>query len=293
MLPELFLSRFITVVPFGLEPQECFKAKKFRSFRINVLKATNAEIIQELASQQIACQSVGWYGDAFIVSTDDAKRLLESPLSATGKIYAQGLESMLAAIVLGPKAGDHVLDLCAAPGSKTTQIAAMMGNQGLIMANEPVRDRFFRLKAVVDLLGAQVKLTSKDGRFFRGEASFDAVLVDAPCSSEGRFCVDHPKSHAFWSLRKVHEMAHKQKGLLLNASRLVKKGGTLVYSTCTFGREENEDVVTWFLNKTAGQFRLDPIDVPGITTYPSSIPACLRVMPNDIMEGFFLAKFSS
>ena len=208
-------------------------------------------------------------------------------------VYAQGLESMLAPIVLGPKPTWQVLDLCAAPGSKTTQIAALMKNQGIIYANEPVRDRFFRLKAVVELLGANVKLTSKDGRSFRGDGAFDGILVDVPCSSEGRFCTDKPKSYAFWSVHKVHEMAHKQKGLLLNASRLLKKGGTLVYATCTFGKEENEDVVDWFLQKMEGQFKLQPIDLKGISIYPSSLPLCVRVMPGELMEGFFLAKFSS
>ena len=293
MIPEEFIERFSRIVPHEGDPRSCFLAKKFRSFRVNALKADRVGIFTQLRTQGIHFQEVPWYPDAFIVDLIHAKQLLTSPLCVQGMIYAQGLESMLAPIVLDPRPGWQVLDLCAAPGSKTTQIAALMDNQGNIMANEPVRDRFFRLKAVVELLGAQVKLVSKDGRSFRGDGTFDGVLVDAPCSSEGRFCVDNPKSYAFWSKHKVHAMAHKQKALLLNAGRLLKKGGTLVYATCTFGKEENEDVVDWFLQKTEGQFKLESIDLKDVPTYASSMPPCVRIMPGEFMEGFFLAKFSS
>lgn len=292
-LPEKFVERFKQIVPCGVSIEDLFKEKPFKSFRINTLKTSHAQIWVYLQDLKIAYQTVAWFPDAFVVNQVDGAKLLASSLCLQGNIYAQGLESMLAPLVLDPKSGWHVLDLCAAPGSKTTQIAALMGNQGQIFANEPVRNRFFRLKAVVDLLGVQATLTSKDGRFFRGDKMFDGILVDAPCSSEGRFSIGRPKSHAFWSVRKIHEMAHKQKGLLLNASRLLKKGGTLVYATCTFGPEENEDVVTWFLKQTKGQFSLQTIQMDNIKTYPSSLPACLRVMPTDTMEGFFLAKFKA
>ena len=115
-----------------------------------------------------------------------------------------------------------------------------------------------------------------DGRRFRvKEQLFDRILVDAPCSSEGRFKYDNPKSYAYWNLRKIKEMAHKQKGLLLNASRLLKPGGVLVYSTCTFAQEENEEVVDWFAKKSQSmQFQ-----------------SMQRIYPDGRMEGFFIAKW--
>lgn len=292
-LPQEFLHHFSQTVPCQGDVFEYFKPKTYKSFRVNTLKMKRDDVWAYLKEHDIPFQEVSWYADAFIVDIAHSAPLLESILCQHGMIYAQGLESMLAPIVLDPKPGMHVLDLCAAPGSKTTQIAAMMNNEGSIMANEPVRNRFFRLKAVTELLEAKVKLTSKDGRFFRGEHLFDSILVDAPCSSEGRFSLDRPKSYEFWSVRKIHEMAHKQKGLLLKASELLKQGGTLVYATCTFGKEENEDVVDWFLKKTNGSFKLQPIEIKGVSSYPSTITGCLRVMPSDVMEGFFLAKFSS
>ncbi len=125
-------------------------------------------------------------------------------------------------MVLDPRPGQRVLDLCAAPGSKTSQIAMHMNNQGLLKANEPVRQRLYRLKSVLQLTGAKAQISSTDGRRLKEhEGLYDRILVDAPCSCEGRFIIDEPKSFAYWSVRKIKEMSHKQKGLLLNASRLL------------------------------------------------------------------------
>jgi 16S rRNA (cytosine1407-C5)-methyltransferase len=178
-----------------------------------------------------------------------------------------------------------------------------MNNQGTLKANEPVRQRLYRLKAVLQLTGAHAQITSTDGRRMEGHGElFDRVLVDAPCSCEGRFILDEPKSFAYWSVRKIKEMSHKQKGLLLNAGRLLRPGGTMVYSTCTFAPEENEEVVDWFLRKTEGRFALSPIRIDGVKTYPClthwqkrtydiGIRDAARILPNERMEGFFIAKF--
>jgi len=142
-----------------------------------------------------------------------------------------------------------------------------------------------------------------DARRFRPRNSFfDKILVDAPCSSEGRFQSGNPKTLAYWSSRKIKEMMRKQRGLLLAASRLLKPGGILVYSTCTFAPEENEGVVHWLLKKTKGTLRTESIDIPGVASYPvvtqwnkkefnGEITKCFRVLPNVHMEGFFIAKF--
>jgi 16S rRNA (cytosine1407-C5)-methyltransferase len=168
-----------------------------------------------------------------------------------------------------------------------------------------VTGRFFRLKSVCGLLGATV-VTCKlcDTRRFRpadGEL-FDKVLVDAPCSSEGRFKADDPDSVAYWSLRKVKEMSYKQKGILMSASRLVKPGGVLVYATCTFSPEENEEVVDWFLRKSEGQFCAEDAGIDGVPRLPclttwgkdvyhEDVLKCLRVNPDQTYTGFFVAKF--
>jgi len=209
----------------------------------------------------------------------------------------------LPVLVLDPRGGENILDMCAAPGSKTTQMAALMQNQGTIVAIEAVRNRYYKLKAVTSLLGVEnVIFKLMDGRSYRArEQLFDKILVDAPCSCEGRFKVEDPKTYRYWSLRKIREMTRKQKGLLLNASRLLKPEGRLVYATCTFAPEENEEVLNWLLKKTAGTIRVDKIHIKDISAYPArqqwqgktfdrQIENCLRILPDEKMEGFFIAK---
>ena len=304
-IPSLFLERLAQIVPL---PQQAigdfsFRAKQKTAFRVNTLKVSIDEVHGLLREEGITFDAVPWYAPAFLVETGAAKLLLQHALAAEGKIYAQALSSMVPAVVLDPQPGERVLDLCAAPGSKTTQIAAHMHNEGQLIANEAIKARFFRLKAVTALLGAKARLTMVDGRRYalrEDEPPFDRILVDAPCSSEGRFNAEDPDSVGYWSKRKIEEMSHKQKGLLLNAARLLKPGGILVYATCTFAPEENEEVVDWFLRKSDGRFFLEPVEVKGIARYPAlnawgkrcfaqGMEACLRILPDKQMEGFFVA----
>jgi NOL1/NOP2/sun family putative RNA methylase len=303
MLPNLFLDRVQHILPPETDLNSCFNPRPCRAFRINALKAQPQEVHAYLEQLGIHPKPIPWYPLAFAVEADAAQQVLGCPLVSQGKIYAQGLESMLPVFILDPQPGEVVLDLCAAPGSKTTQIAAHMRNEGTLVANEPVRGRFFRLKAVTELLGANVRLMMSDGRFLRQSHLFDRVLVDAPCSSEGRFLSTDEKTWSYWSLRKIHEMAHKQKGLLLNAGRLVKPGGTLVYATCTFAPEENEAVIDYFLRRNEQEFKVEAIKLPEVESYPClatygnkefdpMVNGCLRVLPNGRMEGFFVAKMT-
>ena len=299
MLPQPFLERLRSIIPVPLLPQveSSFSAKTHAGLRVNTLKVTPAQVKEYLEAMGVSWQEVPWCPYAFWVPVASLKEILASSWAAEGKLYSQGVESQIPVLVLDPQPGETVLDLCAAPGSKATQIAGHMKNEGLLVANEPVRDRFFRMKSVVDLMGARVTLKMVDGRRFDGRGTlFDRILVDAPCSSEGRFNTHEPKTTRYWSVRKVHEMARKQKGLLLNASRLLKPGGVLVYATCTFAVEENEAVVLWLLRKTQGRLSLEPIALEGVPSYPVQTPApeaarCLRVLPDGRMEGFFTAKF--
>jgi 16S rRNA (cytosine1407-C5)-methyltransferase len=235
-----------------------------------------------------------------------------------GLIYPQSLSSMLVPLLLGPKSGEYILDMCAAPGSKASQIFALMKgeqgeqseqserNEGQLTCLESVRKRFYKLKAVLSLLGASsVTCCLTDARKFDPKMQvFDKILLDAPCSAEGRFSLKESKSFAFWSIRKIHEMAYKQKGLLLHASRLLKPEGRLIYSTCTLAPEENEEAIDWLLRKTGGALSVVPLKFKGfgdIATYPcltqwgkktyhASIRECLRICPTREMEGFFIAQ---
>ncbi|WDC84105.1 RsmB/NOP family class I SAM-dependent RNA methyltransferase [Caloramator sp. mosi_1] len=168
-----------------------------------------------------------------------------------GYIYIQSLPSMIPPLVLDPKNGEKVLDMTAAPGSKTTQMAAMMNNEGYILANELDKIRCERLKYNVELQGASiVEVVNGRGEQLGDKypEEFDKVLLDSPCSGEGRFNIKDVKTYRFWSPKEVNRLSNLQKKLMLSAYKALKKGGIMVYSTCTLNRKENEEVLEWALN---------------------------------------------
>jgi len=302
-LPPDFELRLKEILP--QRPASIFWPRQYQSFRINTLKISVEDAHTLLSNRKIDFQKVDFCPYAIIVDTKRGHFKVSPFLDLVndGLLYAQGLESILPVMVLDPRPYQRVLDLCAAPGSKTSQIAMHMQNKGTLKANEPIRQRLYRLKTVLRLTGAQAQISSTDGRRLQEhEGPFDRILVDAPCSCEGRFIINEPKSFAYWSMRKIKEMSHKQKGLLLNAGRLLNPGGILVYATCTFAPEENEEVVDWFLCKTNGRFELTPMQMDGVKTYPCltqwrkrtydvRIRDAVRILPDERMEGFFIAKF--
>jgi NOL1/NOP2/sun family putative RNA methylase len=306
MLPQLFTERLSKIIPPEKLPSvlATFDCKRSVSLRVNPLKGTRQEFLDELQVKQIPSENLPWFKDGFILPGVESTEVSHWEASVQGKIYIQSCSSMLPAMVLNPQAEEIILDLCAAPGSKTSQMAALMGNHGRIIAVEPVRARFFRLKSVIHLLDVRIVETKcLDGRRFRPERDllFDRILVDAPCSSEGRFKTYDKKTIGYWSPRKIKEMVHKQRGLLLNACRMLKPGGVLVYATCTFAPEENEGVVNWVLRKADETITVDPIALPDVELYPSivewegksfdpRVAHCCRVLPTERMEGFFMAK---
>ena len=329
-LPELFLTRLQEILPAekyqnGLKS---FSKTDLLVVRVNTLKISKEKILEILKNLNIQCAWIPEVRDALRLENITLRELQETEIFKSGLVYCQNLSSMLPVMALDPGPGERVLDMCAAPGSKTTQIAAFMKNEGSIMAIEAIKDRYYRLKSVVDSMGVKIvsmrlmdarrfrPLISHDRRTFSREHSpsrhhrefsqnqdllFDRILLDAPCSSEGRFKTNDPKTYRYWSLRKIEEMVRKQRGLLLNASRWLKPGGVLVYSTCSFAPEENEGVLNWLFKKTQGKLISMPISFPKIETYPAitrwkgkifdpQITNCVRVLPDEKMEGFFIAK---
>ncbi len=311
-LPELFLTRLQKIVPPHKYHSclESFSSPHPLIVRVNTLKISREELLEFLRNNKIQFTEILDVKDALELHNISSRELQETRVFKKGYVYCQGLSSLLPAIVLDPKPGERVLDMCAAPGSKTTQMAALMQNKGSIVALEAVRARYYKLKSVVDAQGAEIVfLRLMDARRFRPPRAlpqpelefFDKILVDAPCSSEGRFKTSDPKTYAFWSLRKIKEMVRKQRGILLSASRWLKGEGVLVYSTCSFAPEENEGVVDWLLRKTQGQLETVPIELPRIETAPAflkwqrkdfhpQLEHARRILPNQKMEGFFMVK---
>ncbi len=303
--PSLFLERLRLILP----PREqeavlsCFSSPPALSVRINTLKIGREACLAALRGIGVCFQEVPWWPLALIIDPDSAGLITALGYFEQGWLYRQSLASMLPVLALDPHPGERVLDMCAAPGSKTTQIAALLEGRGTLVAVEAVRSRFYKLKAVAAGLGAgNITYCCMDARRFRSkDALFDKILVDVPCSCETRFKSAEPKTYEYWSLRKIKEMVRKQRGIVLSASRLLNPGGVLVYATCTFAPEENEGVVDWLLRKDKGTWDVVPLDFPGLETTPAltrwegrefdpRVAHCCRVLPTSKMEGFFMAK---
>jgi 16S rRNA (cytosine1407-C5)-methyltransferase len=258
--------------------------------------------LQQLRNDGLHPTPLEWRADAFVVPPEERRPLTESAANADGRLYIQNASSMAAPDLLDPQGTDWVLDLCAAPGGKTTHLAAIMANRGKISAVESVRSRFFRLRRNIELCGASnVRLYHKDGtRLWRlCPEQFDRVLVDAPCTGESRIRVAEPGSYRYWSKRKVSEMASKQTRLLSSAVQCLKPGGVLLYATCSFSPEENEAVVSKVLDRFDGALDTRPLALPVANWQPGfaqwegmgfrrELCRSVRILPDKVMQGFFI-----
>lgn len=305
-LPPLFLRRLehiLTPHHFACY-QRALITEKMTSFRVNTLKADVEKIIDELKELNFLLEPISWCPDSFYLPASQKNLLTKHPLLYKGYIYIQNSSSLFATIVLNPQPREEILDLAAAPGGKTLHIAALMHNQGRIAAVEPVKDRYFRLKANVNNAEADiVKIYRKDGITIGRlvPERFDRVLLDAPCSSEGRFNLNEPRTFAFWSEKKILEMARKQKQLIHSAIQALKPQGILVYCTCSFAPEENEMIIDHALKKWGEKIEILPFDVPFSNYQPGLLswkeirfsPAmkhAIRIIPDNKMNGFFICK---
>ena len=300
MLPSVFLSRLSQIISAqDLESVlTSFETAQVTAFRLNTHKAPN------LPAFNFPVHSVDWQPNVFYVTEEHRTALLASSAFQNQQIYVQNLSSMLPPLLLNPQKTDQVLDLCAAPGSKTLQLSCLMENEGHIAAVEVVRNRFFKLQANLKAQGAtNVRTFLKDGAWVwkNRPNHFDKVLVDAPCSTEARFRTNEPESYAYWSERKIKEMVHKQEKLLSSGIKCLKEGGELLYSTCSFAPEENEGVLSKVLFSFEGQIETIPIDLPfenvqqpltawrGKAFHPE-VKHSRRILPTSQMESFFVAK---
>lgn len=229
--------------------------ERYTTFRVNYLKSNEVEVEDELVKNGLEFEKVritesNFNFNAYVIYNKNEKDLSKLKIYEDGKIYVQSISSMIPPIILRPEPGERVLDMAAAPGSKTTQMAAMMNNEGYILANEIDKFRCEKLKYNVEKQGASiVHIINKDGTQLNNSAkSFDKILVDAPCSGEGRFIVSNKKTYEHWSLKMQKELVEIQKKLLSNAINLCKINGTILYSTCALSLAENEKVIDWAIN---------------------------------------------
>ncbi|NDJ57987.1 16S rRNA (cytosine(1407)-C(5))-methyltransferase RsmF [Enterobacteriaceae bacterium 4M9] len=300
-LPRAFLDAMRDAMPadydFDAFIAACQRPLR-RSLRVNTLKISVEDFLARVAPYGWQLTPVPWCAEGFWIERDDEETL---PLGSTaehlsGLFYIQEASSMLpvSALFAGDNAPLRVMDMAAAPGSKTTQIAARMGNQGAILANEYSASRVKVLHANISRCGiSNVALTHFDGRVFGAALpeAFDAILLDAPCSGEGVVRKD-PDALRNWSLQSNHDIAATQRELIDSAFHALRPGGVLVYSTCTLNRQENQQVCHWLLERYPGAVEIMPLGELFEGADRALTPeGFLHVFPQVFdCEGFFVAR---
>lgn len=271
---------------------EGYQTKRKTTLRINTIKSNIEEIKKELEKEKIEYEIVKWSKEALIIKNADEKTIQEMKIYKNGKIYLQSLSSMLPPIILKPKEGTDILDMAAAPGGKTTQIAALTNNKAHITACEKNKIRAERLKYNVDKQGATCVFTmQKDSRFIDDFFSFDQILLDAPCSGSGTLEYNDANIEKYFTEQLIERSSKTQKTLLSKAIKLLKPEHEMIYSTCSILDCENEDVVTSVIKN--GNIEIVPINFEGmekLPILPTKILGTLCVKPTDLYEGFFVAK---
>ena len=269
-----------------------YAAQRVVTLRANPLKTDAQTVRERLAAQDIETSPVPWYADAMIVRGAREDALTGLDLYERGEIYLQSLSSMIPPLLLGAKPGENVLDMAAAPGGKTTQIAALTGNQAMVTACEMNKIRAERLRYNVQRQGAtRVTVMNIDSRNLDDLFSFDRILLDAPCSGSGTVQLGSPRSKGQFSREFLSRTTKQQKALLHKALRLLRPGCEMIYSTCSVLAQENEEIVSRVLRKTGALIvPLELAAFDSVPRLPVSIPGTLCVAPDELHEGFFVAK---
>ena len=262
------------------------------TLRINPLRVTREEALAQLRQAGAVLREVPWYADALVVENLREEALQALPLYEVGGIYLQNLSAMLPPLLLQARPGETILDMAAAPGGKTTQIAALTGNQALITACEKNNVRAQRLQFNLQRQGAtRVNVMQEDARHLDDLFSFDRILLDAPCSGSGTVLLAEGEPQRRMTPDWLKKTADTQRALLQKALRLLKPGHEMVYATCSILRMENEDVVRRALSR--GDAELLPIDTAlagQLPQLPTTLPGTLCVCPDGVHEGFFVAR---
>jgi 16S rRNA (cytosine1407-C5)-methyltransferase len=266
---------------------------------VNTLKGETGGVVKTLKGRGVELEPVPWCPTGFwFRGGEDLGKSIEH---FQGLFYLQDAASLLPPEVLAPTGDGIGLDAAAAPGGKTTHLAALMGNRGALVANEVDAHRTRVLRFNLNRMGvANAAVSTLDmSRLLDTGAIFDGVLLDAPCSCEGRIGVD-PESLRLWKPARVRKLSQLQERLIENCYALLAPGGVLVYSTCTLAPEENEGVIDGLLKKhrdaEVDEIRVDVRHSSGVTewsgeAYDGRVARCVRIYPQHHgTQGFFTAR---
>ena len=294
VIPELLAT--LLEEQYGAETarriQEGYTHRRPVTLRVNPLRTTRPEVEAQLTQAGLTWENVPWYGDAMIIRGAREDALQALPAYEQGGIYLQNLSAMIPPLVLRPQSGETILDMAAAPGGKTTQLAALSGNQALITACEKNKIRAERMQYNLEKQGAsRVGVMMEDARRLDDLFSFHKILLDAPCSGSGTIALLEGEPQRRMTRDWLNKTAATQTAMLQKALHLLKPGHEMVYSTCSILRMENEDVVRKCLARANAEVL--PIDhelLNHVPQLPVTLPGTLCVCPDEMHEGFFVAR---
>ncbi len=307
LLPAEAIERFRLILNSEdyLATLRSFSQPKPVVFRVNTLRSTVEEVLEEIESAGLVVSSIPWCPLGYKLESGTIRDLQALRCAKDGWIYIQAASSMAAAHAMQLKEGMSVLDMCAAPGSKTSQLAAALNNTGIMVANDRSKKRLYRLREILqwqNVINVEV-LCGSGERLGKSHADcFDRVLVDVPCSGEGRFRLDRPIRIEKWNVQAIRRLAKLQEQLLIAALRCVKVGGKVVYSTCTFAPEENECVLDRVLTRHSIAAKVLPFPKELVPTssrtsltewkgkkFVHDLSGAIRIVPDKNTTGFFVA----
>ena len=287
-IPQFFLEMLITQYGEELTREILGGYEKQRNvtLRVNTIKTNKEKIENKLREAKIEAEDVKWFEDGLIIKNVREDAIKKLDIYENGEIYLQSLSSMLPPIILEPKQGENILDMAAAPGGKTTQIAALTQNKAFITACEKNKIRAERLKYNLQKQSAGcVNVMQEDARKLSDFFSFDKILLDAPCSGSGTESV----FSAEFSKELINRISKTQEELLRKALKILKHGGEMVYSTCSILAQENEEILKKVMKSFNAEIvPITPLD--GIPLLPSTLKGTLCIKPTELYEGFFVAK---
>ena len=295
---ELFIER--TSRAWGMTSQEAAQllaTQYATTIRINPLKVRKSTLAN-LKKQYPTLIKLEWLDNAYVVDSLDLKPSL-LPEFANGEIIIQNPASFIPVLELQPQQSDTILDVCAAPGGKSSHIAALTNNKARLTLNDTSRTRFFKMKKLMEKMNVVADYSLRDGRILSkdyGANSFNKILIDAPCSGEANITVAKSST---WSMATIKRLHNLQERLLSDAFSMLQPGGRLVYSTCTIAPEENEIVINNLLRHQSNARITQPKTyptraLPGITHWDgkelaADIKKCLRLLPTNTTKPFFIA----
>jgi len=281
---------------FGEDLEKVFQQKEFLwSIRANILKATVDKIEERFKEKNYQFEKIPWIKEGFWVKAEEnLSKTLEHVL---GYYFIQNASSMIPPLVLNPKPDETILDMCASPGVKTTHLASLMQNTGLIVANDITYKRLKALRGNLQRCGVSNSVVTKmfGENFWKTDLKFSKILLDSPCTGTGSL---NPRILKETSLSSIRTLSKLQKRILISASKCLEENGELVYSTCSLEPEENEENID-FAVKELG-LATEKIEVnfpfkPAILEweerkYDDSVDKAVRIIPTNKTEGFFICK---